>query len=44
MHTDTAGEMVGRNMPFFERAKKEGIDLTIIKPKQHDKNYEKNLF
>ena len=39
MHTDNASEMVGRNTPFFKRARKEGIDLTSIEPKRHNENY-----
>ena len=33
LHTDNAPEMVGRKIPFFKRARKEGIDLTTIEPK-----------
>ena len=39
LHCDNAPEMVGRNTPFFRRARKEGIDLTTIEPLRPDENY-----
>lgn len=39
LHTDNAPEMVGRNTPFFKKARKEGIDLTSIEPERPDENY-----
>ena len=35
--------MVGRNTPFFTRARREGIDLTTIEPLRHNENYGENL-
>ena len=43
LHTDNAPEMVGRNTPFFRRARKEGIDLTTIEPHRPDENYGETL-
>ena len=39
LHTDNAPEMMGRKTPFFAKARKEGIDLTIIEPLRPDENY-----
>ena len=39
LHTDNAPEMIGRQTPFFKRARKEGIDLTTIEPLRPDENY-----
>ena len=39
LHTDNAPEMVGPKTPFFDRARKEGIDLTTIEPLRPDENY-----
>ena len=39
LHSDNAPEMVGRNTPFFKRARKEGIDLTTIEPERPNENY-----
>ena len=39
LHCDNAPEMVGRNTPFFKRARKEGIDLTTIEPLSSNENY-----
>ena len=43
LHVDNAKEMVGRKTPFFKRARKEGIDLTTIKPLRLDENYGEQL-
>ena len=42
-HTDNAPEMVGRNTPFFKRARKEGIDLATIERERPNENYGENL-
>ena len=43
LHTDNAPEMIGRKTPFFRRARKEGINLTLIKPLRPDENYGETL-
>ena len=43
LHTDNAPEMIGRKTPFFDRARKEVIDLTTIEPLRPDENYGKIL-
>ena len=43
IHVDNAREMVGRKTPFFKRARKEGGNLTTIKPLRPDENYGEQL-
>ena len=43
LHTDNTPEMIGQKMPFFRRARKEGIDLTSIEPLRPDENYGETL-
>lgn len=39
LHVDNVKEMAGRKSSFFNRARKEGINLTTFEPLHPDENY-----